>query len=68
MRIRLTVDTVGLVRDGGHPRASMIPKGAVLYVTGDAAQSDGMISVVWNQQDVMMFAVDIQVRSEREIA
>jgi hypothetical protein len=46
----------------------MIPKGAVLYVTGDAAQSDGMISVVWNQQDVMMFAVDIQVRSEREIA
>jgi hypothetical protein len=68
MRIRLTVDTVGLVWDEGRHRASTIPKGAILQVTGYAPQNDRMISAVWNQQDVMLFATDVHERGEPEIA
>jgi hypothetical protein len=67
MRVRLTVDTVSLVWDGERRRVSMIPKGAVVHVTGYAPQRDGMINVVWNSQEVMMFAVDVNQRGEHEI-
>ena len=67
MRVRLKADTVGLVWDNGRRRVSVVPKGAILDVSGRAPESEGMISVVWDTQDVVMFSLDVNQRGEHQI-
>ena len=58
---KLRTQTSGVLHDNGTRVMIAIPVDALLHVTSDNP-ADGTVDVIWNDQHIRMFAIDLQQR------
>jgi hypothetical protein len=58
---KLRTPTIGVLNENGKRVAITMPADALLEVTGENV-ADGMVGVIWNDQRISMFAIDLQER------
>ena len=58
---KLRTQTSGVLHDNGTRVMIAIPADALLQVTSDNP-TDGTVDVIWNDQHIRMFAIDLQQR------
>jgi hypothetical protein len=58
---RLGTPTIGILNDNGKPVTITVPADALLEVAMENA-ADGTVDVIWNDQRVSMFVIDLQER------
>ena len=58
---RLGIPTIGVLNDNGKRVTVTVPADALLEVTMENG-ADGTVDVVWNDQCISMFAIDLQER------
>ena len=62
-RYKLRTPTIGVLNDNSKRVSITMPADAVLEVTGEKA-ADGTVDVVWDDQRISMFAIDLEQRGE----
>ena len=58
---KLQTPTIGALNDNGKRVTITMPADALLEVTRENV-ADGMVDVIWNDQRISMFAIDLQQR------
>ncbi len=62
-RYKLRKPTVGVVNASGKRVVITMPADALLEVSGEKA-ADGTVDVVWDDQRISMFAIDLEQRGD----
>ncbi len=60
---KLRTPTIGVLNDNGRRVTITMPADALLEVTRETA-AEGTVDVIWNQQRISMFAIDLQQRGD----
>jgi hypothetical protein len=60
---RLQTATLGVMTDNGKRITITIPAEALIEVVSEVA-SDGTLDVLWNDQCISMFAIDLRQRAQ----
>jgi hypothetical protein len=58
---RLGTPTIGVLNDNDKPVTITVPADALLEVTMENV-TDGTVDVIWNDQRISMFVIDLQER------
>jgi len=60
---KLRTPTIGVLNGNSERVTITLPTGALLEVTRENA-ADGTVDVIWNDQLISMFAIDLQERGD----